>query len=401
MRRTTLATIIALALSRAAAADPLDDSGVQIHGFASEGGFVSTANDYIGDSSQGSLAFFEAAVNVSKEVTDKLHVGIQLYGRDVGDFRDQPPRIDWAYLDYKWQPWLGLRGGIIKMPFGLYNEYADVDASRLWILLPQSIYPLRDRSALIAQTGFAVYGSRPLGGAGELDYQAWLGTLDIPSNALELDGASLDKVTTRYVTGAQVFWQPPVDGLKVGATYLRTSIDFALTLDADVLAQLEMMGLLPAGSDGKLDIYQRPDQLVIGSAEYAPDDWLFAAEYSRWLTHTSSTAPLLVPKSDADSERFYAMAARRLSPDLMAGAYYSVLFADAGDRGGHDTMRFAQPFYAWQRDAAATLRWDVNDHWLWKIEGHFIDGAADLDLAENPGPHRYWGLFLLKTTVTF
>ena len=31
--------------------------------------------------------------------------------------------MDWAFLDYQWRPWLGLRAGIIKMPFGLYNEY--------------------------------------------------------------------------------------------------------------------------------------------------------------------------------------------------------------------------------------------------------------------------------------
>jgi hypothetical protein len=50
---------------------------------------------------------------------------------------------------------------------------------------------------------------------------------------------------------------------------------------------------------------------------------------------------------------------------------------------------------------AASLRFDVNDHWLWKLEGHFIDGAAELDSTYNPNPKRYWGMFLLRTTVTF
>src|SRR5687767_11526305 len=34
-------------------------SRVQIHGFVSEGGYISTANDYIGDSERGSLKLFE------------------------------------------------------------------------------------------------------------------------------------------------------------------------------------------------------------------------------------------------------------------------------------------------------------------------------------------------------
>jgi hypothetical protein len=86
---------------------------------------------------------------------------------------------------------------------------------------------------------------------------------------------------------------------------------------------------------------------------------------------------------------------------LELGAYYSVLHLDADDRTGSNQMKWAQKHFAYQRDLAATVRLDVNDHWLWKLEGHFIDGTADLPPAANPSPERYWGLFLLKTTVTF
>ena len=64
-------------------------------------------------------------------------------------------------------------------------------------------------------------------------------------------------------------------------------------------------------------------------------------------------------------------------------------------------MKYPERFYAWQRDAAVTIRYDVNDHWLWKLEGHFIDGTAALPAAQNPNPDRFWGLVLLRTTVTF
>jgi hypothetical protein len=30
-----------------------------------------------------------------------------------------------------------------------------------------------------------------------------------------------------------------------------------------------------------------------------------------------------------------------------------------------------------------------------------MDGTADLPAASNPAPKRYWGLFLVRTTVTF
>ena len=383
-------------------APPLAISNLQIHGFISEGGFVSTDNDYIGDSSRGSLALFEGAVNVSTQITDRLRAGLQLFGRNEGTFRDLPPRLDWAYLDYRWKPWLGLRAGIIKMPYGLYNEYEDIDAARTAILMPQSVYSIRNRSALLAQTGFELYGDRELGrDAGSLEYEAWLGTLDIPDNALEVAGATLNNVDTRYVTGGQLFWHPPIEGLRLGGTFFRTSIDFNLTLDPETVQALIMAGLVPPDYMGQLLISLRPDMAWVASTEYTRDDWLFAAEYSRWYQHQESSLSKLLPAFDADSERFYVLATHRFCPHVEAGAYYSVVYADVNDRRGHDRMKFPQAFDAWQRDAAATIRFDVNEHWLWKLEAHFIDGTADLDLTMNPHPTRYWGLFLARTTVTF
>jgi hypothetical protein len=373
---------------------------IDIHGFVSEGGFVSTANNAIGHSKRGSLEFFETGLNVSTEVVDQLRVGVQLFFRREGSLRDSAPQIDWAFLDYRAKPWLGLRAGVIRMPFGLYNEYSDIDAARLPILLPQSIYPVRNREALLSHTGLALYGNHPVGALGELDYQAWLGTLSVPANALELNGASLDEVDTRYVTGAQLFWQPPVDGLRLGATLVRASIDFQLTLDADQVAALIAAGLVPADYDGRLTISQKPTQFWILSGEWIHDDWLVAAEYSRATKHQRTTLPDLLPTIDEDAELLYAMVTYRLTSALETGVYYSVTSLDAHDRDGSDA-HWANAYNAYQRDHAAMLRWDVNDHWLWKAEAHVIDGTAELLSAPNPKPQHYWGLFLFRTTVTF
>jgi hypothetical protein len=373
---------------------------IRIHGFVSEGGFVSTANEYIGASSRGSLALFEAGLNVSTQLTDRLQTGIQLFSRTVGDLRDDAPRIDWAVLDYRWRDWLGMRGGVIKMPFGLYNEYADIDAARLSILLPQSIYPLRNRDVLLSHTGFSLYGSTGLGRAGTVDYQSWLGILTVPREALDLIGATLDDIDVKYVTGGQVFWQPPVDGLRLGATYLRTSIDFHLTLDPAAAAQLVMLGLVPADFDGSLVVSQRPTSLWVASAEYIRGDWMVAAEYSRAYKRQRTSLPAVIPTFEEDAESFYGLASYRLSPRFEVGGYYSVHHLDADDRRGRGEQWTAS-HQAFQRDLAATLRLDINEHWLWKLEAHVIDGTADLPAADNPESDRTWGLFLFRTTVMF
>jgi hypothetical protein len=384
--------------ARAPVSSDLGRHDIDVHGFLSEGGFLSTSNDYIGSSSRGSLKLAEVGLSVSIEAGDRLRVGAQLFARDFGAFED-PPRFDWAFFDYRWKSWLGIRGGIIRMPFGLYNEYSDVDAGRVPILMPQGVYPFRNRDVLLSHRGFDLYGTRRLGRAGELEYQVWLGTLNIPDNALVVAGASLAGIETRYVTGAQVFWQP-LDGLRIGASVLRTSIDFRLTLSPANTSALIMAGVVPPDYAGALVVSQRPDQWVIGSAEYAHEAWSFAAEYSRAFKHQRTSLPAIIPAFDEDSERFYAMASYRPSPRLEAGSYYSVLNLDAHDRHGRDP-KYVERFFAFQRDLAATLRIDVNDRWLWKLEGHFVDGVADLDINANPHPDRYWGLFLVRTTVTF
>lgn len=373
---------------------------VQIHGFVSEGGYVSTANDYIGDSDRGSLKFFEGGINFAAELTDQLRVGLQFVSRSVGVLSEEVPRLDWAVIDYRYRPFIGLRAGVIKMPFGLYNEYVAVDSARTAILMPQSVYPLRNRDVLISHTGFALYGSASLGPVGSLDYQAWLGKLSIPRSALDLTDADLDSVDARYVAGGQLFWRPPIEGLRVGGTYLRTSIDFNISLDDSLSSQLVMAGLVDANYDGKLLISQRPVTLWVASAEYTLDDWLFAAEYSRWQTKQQSSIDVPGLAFDDDKERFYGMVTRRLSSYFELGLYYSVSYQDIDNRRGSGAS-YAKPYMAWQKDLAGTLRLDVNEYWLWKLEAHFIDGVADLLPASNPDPTRYWGLFLLRTTVTF
>jgi hypothetical protein len=219
--------------------------------------------------------------------------------------------------------------------------------------------------------------------------------LIIPANALELNGATLNGDDAKYVLGAQLFWHPPIEGLKVGGTYLRTTLTFHLTFDAASIAALSAAGLVPPTYNGEIDVYERPVSLYVGSAEYIRGDWLFAAEYSRWVAHVDTSVSALIPPLNSNDERFYGLATYRVNPWLATGAYYSVYNPDTSNE------MLAKKYYGYQRDLAATLRFDINDNWLWKVEGHFIDGTADLLTAINPTPKQFWGLFIVKTTVTF
>jgi hypothetical protein len=175
-----------------------------------------------------------------------------------------------------------------------------------------------------------------------------------------------------------------------------------LELDGDYVLTPEMLqafqdaGVLPADANGLVP-FRIPATLWVASLEYTIHDFLFAAEYGRWYVRIRSDEPDIVPPSETTSERFYVMASYRVAHWFAPGAYYSVLYPDATNREGRALQ---------QHDVALTMRFDMTDHWLFKLEGHYMGGTADLDPALNGAVPRTelaptWGLFLAKTTAYF
>src|SRR5579872_2092424 len=132
---------------------------VEVHGFVSQGFILTNGNNYLAnDTKHGSFQFSEIGLNFTKQITDRLRAGVQLFAQDLGPTGNYNAKMDWFYLDYRFADWLGVRAGRVKIPFGFYNEVNDVDSARLPVLLPQSVYPLQNRNYLLAQTGGEVYG---------------------------------------------------------------------------------------------------------------------------------------------------------------------------------------------------------------------------------------------------
>lgn len=169
LRREQALWVAAFALSVASLARAEDDpQALQVHGFVSRGWIKTTANNYLGttERDQGSFDFTEVGINFTKLLGDRFRVGMQVFAHDLGPMGNYAPQLDWYYLDYRVADWLGIRAGKTKLPFGLYNESNDVDAGRVPVLLPQSIYPASSRESLFAQTGGELYGDLPLSAAG-------------------------------------------------------------------------------------------------------------------------------------------------------------------------------------------------------------------------------------------
>ena len=238
----------------------------EIHGFVSQGYVRSSANNFLTstDSRRGSFELAELGLNFTQPLSERLRAGIQLFARDLGPLGNYSIKADWFYLDYRWADWLGVRAGRTKLPFGLYNEINDVDAARVPILLPQSMYPVRSRDYLLAQTGLELYGRISKGPLGALDYRMYGGTifLDVPTT-----GAAAGQVLSLdvpYLYGGRLLWETPIEGLRAGASAQKLRID--------------LLGLQNATPI----LFKAPVTMWALSLEYAAEPLTFSAEYGRW-----------------------------------------------------------------------------------------------------------------------
>jgi len=361
----------------------------EVHGFVSQGFIKSTDNNYLANSEDGSFEMSEVGLNFTTRITDELRVGMQLFMRDLGPIGNYKPQFDWFYLDYRFFDWFGIRAGRTKIPFGLYNEVNDTPSARLPILLPQSLYPATARDYLLAQTGIELYGLVPLGVLGALEYRAYGGTIFIPPND------AIPVLHVPYVIGGRLMWQTPLDGLVVGGTVQDLRLDGTVLLTQAQLEYYIAQGTLSDGASPLVPLTV-PIFMWVGSVQYTYRSLLLAAEYSRWVSSYSTFDPP-VTAPETQSERLYGAAAWQWNNWLQTGAYYSLLYPNANKRQGRENQ---------QHDVALTLRFDFNEHFLLKLEGHYMHGTAALESSLNDGVANAnlvadWGVFLANTTAYF
>jgi len=409
-RRTWPALLFTLALAltpaRAYELGPVD-----VHGFISQGYLKSSHNNYLARTKGGTTEFNEAALNVSTELSDKLRVGLQILARDLGDAGNNKVDLDWGYGDYRWRDELGVRIGKVKRPMGLFNEGRDMDLLRTSILLPQSVYREDMRDISNAAKGGALYGTIPLGRLGSFDYQHVYGSKDI-----DLESKALRKqLTTRFPGVAPgdiridirstdttyVLWRTPLNGLRLAGSYEIGEID----VDSPPAAAV------PTNTDGVVIPAQPARELVIklkrvwmASAEYRWQNLTLAAEYLDTLQSFSlDSGPHGSARQETHSQGYYGCIAYRFSPWLEAGTYYSIYYPNRSDKHGHDLAAGGMPaFLAWQKDACLTFRFDPVPGWIIKLEGHRINGAAQVfDYNDERELEKVWNLFAAKITFNF
>ncbi len=382
-----------------------------VHGIISQGYMNSTDYNYLAPTEPGTFSYNEVMLNVGSAVSDNIRVGAQFLARNLGHAGNENVVMDWAYGDYRWRDELGLRVGKVKTPFGLYNQTRDVDMVRNSILLPQSVYTELMRDVMNAFEGISAYGTLTLGDAASLEYDTFLGTVDVEGPNFPVDlmlqpmmaqmyGSSLPLAgwasEGRDIYGAALRFNTPVDGLRLSATVFHGAMTGSGTF-AGPLGYFSPTFTMEANAWWVL------------SAEYTTEKLLAAFEFNRNSVDMEFT-DVLVPTGVAEQPSvvmdfypkdhrggWYGQTAWQFNDWFQMGSYYSMYYPDYGVREGDG--------FAWkQRDIALTARFDLTDYWLLKLEAHAMQGTGDVQPFMNPGnpfTTEDWSLFGVKSTFFF
>lgn len=377
--------------------------GVDIHGFISQGFLQTTNNNFIADSKDGTFAFNEVGINFGKDLTDRLRLSLQLFARDFGATDNSDIKIDFAYGDYFFKDWLGLRFGQLKTPHGLYNETRDMDMLRNSIFLPQSVYEEVVRSPMLSLQGVGIYGHLDLHAAGGLSYQAMYGTQNIdknsrmaqalvgyPTNIIENDTT---EVKEKYA--ASIVWTTPLDGLRLGITHDNTKMSLSGHFNVTI------PGYFAEGDIVTIDFSRYANWVY--SAEFTWRNLMLIAEYIQVQREFEMN---LFGADKYEPEGWYAGATYRFTDWFELGAYYS---ESHGNHSESTAFPVIFDYYDYLKDYCVTLRFDINPNWVVKLEYHDFDGAYGLSVWDNPAKttggsdyfEKVWTMFAAKMTVAF
>ncbi|HEV2401336.1 MAG TPA: hypothetical protein VGS27_30655 [Candidatus Sulfotelmatobacter sp.] len=336
------------------------DRTVQFHGFASQGFVYTSQNNWLTmGTASGSFAMTDMGANVSTALTDKLRIGAQVYDRNMGQLGQWHPTLDWAYADYRFTDWLGIRGGKVKTVSGLYNDTQDMDFLRPFALLPQGVYPTNIREVTIAHKGGDIYGRINLGqSGGSLMYTAFAGERDdskyggyfyleqTPPPVLLLNSIS----ALQY--GGDLRWNTPVKGLLVGASR------FSESNNGDGIFN-PGPGFMPYTQSSKADWNNQ------FYGQYVHNKFEIDAEYRcSWIDEVLYSG---LQEVQTNAKAWYVAGSYRIFKWMQVGSYYSNLDVHAPLNGNES---------GYIHDKDVTVRFDANRYLNFKLEGHFMDGVG-------------------------
>ncbi|MDO9103746.1 MAG: hypothetical protein Q7U57_02165 [Methylovulum sp.] len=366
---------------------------IQLHGFLTQGFFHSSNNNVYGQSDDGiSPGLTEIGLNAAYQPFNRLRFAVQGLYRRGGAVDDSSVRVDYGLADLTLLTYqsgqVGIRGGRVKIPFGLYNETRDMPFTHPTILLPQGIYFDRSRSLLRSADGGSFY----------IDQRTGYGNFAFKFNVGIPLGNNQEIRST--ILGPNAHGE--FDALPGFATQLNYEINGGEYVFAVSYMDLELDYRPWTGeplASGKAHI-----QPLLFSAQYNGEKFTLTGEYDYRWNELRDFGPY-VPNTKNVTESWYIQGSYQLLAQLQATVRYDVLYADKDDKNGVKAAARGLPSHiAYADDWTFGLRYDITTSWMLRADYHRVHGTAWLSQADNPDRQQTvqdWDLYGLQVSFKF
>ncbi|KAF3981074.1 MAG: hypothetical protein HFP81_08320 [Methylococcales symbiont of Hymedesmia sp. n. MRB-2018] len=365
---------------------------IQIHGFLTQDFFHSSDNNVNGLSDDGiSPGRTEIGLNISYQAFDRLTFSAQGLYRRAGYVDKGSVRLDYGLADlnlFNYQNGhIGIRGGRIKIPFGLYNETRDVAFTNPTILLPQGVYFDRSRSLFTSADGGSLYVQHRTDWGDfsfKFNYGLALGNNEeIMATILSPDAKGEFKANPAIAT--QIMYDLNGGEYVFAVSYLDLKLKYH-SADNEVF------------SSGYTTI--RP---LLFSAQYNGEKLGLAAEYLYRWNHSKNYDA--IPDNRSITESWFIQGSYRFISQLQGIVRYETLSLTIDDRSGNYAVAFGLPKHiAYSKDWMLGLRWDITSSLMMRTEYHRIHGTAWLAQADNQDRSKTrenWNLYALQVSYRF
>jgi len=368
---------------------------IQIHGFLTQGYFLTSENRIFGTSdSGGSFDLTEAGLNASWSPVTDLRLAGQVLFRRAGAGHEHDVELDFGLLDYTILSTadyrFGARLGRFKLPFGFYNDTRDVLFTKPTILLPQSIYFERTRELALSGDGGLLYGEyRGAGKNISLEFGMGIPRGDSLDSELGLLGSDYPGETQSklsYIGRLGYDLEGGKYRMAISSMWVDTRYD---------------PKFLPPGDLPPLKLIFKP---VIFSAQYNIDKFSLTSEYA--IRPFEQTNLNNQSSRNIIGESYYLQAQYRINEDWEAIARYDVLHKNRQDKKGakYRTTTGYPAHSQFAQDWTFGLRYYLNSSFLIAAEYHYVNGTAWLPLQDNPDLNdsaQRWHLFSLAASYRF
>ena len=394
-----VATLALVIISTSAVAFELGP--VKVRGFLSQGFSLSSGNNFLGESTEGSFDSSMGAINFLWSPDPGVYFSAQLISRNYGEspINEEDLALDYGligvdlFTDRNNQ--IDLRAGLLKIPMGIYGKTRDIPVTYPGVVLPQVLYAEWTRNSFLRSKGIGTeYKHNSL--IGSINIEGQLGEVRMPRNQISGDNdPSVTNVPDPNFVALKAMYTTPNNMFFAGRSLL--FVDYRSYSSSE---------------SGGLRIDSTNDNLITTDISFAGlniNSWSLTAEYMRRKNDIKNTFAMYNSGTNTLVNSF------ELEHENISKAYYVQLEKMFGSKHSgyirndnkYVVKSMGKTASNYTNSYVFGFNWRPTSKILIKAEHHYIDGgSADMVLIDdNPnkadGYDRYWDLYLLQFIYSF